>query len=598
MKKTILICLLALVLVAVALMGRHYLDSLLEPANIAAESGKLLGTPVKLTQKPEWSLFPPRIVFHNLEWQFDSETFSGTLKIPQGSLAFELPALLQGRYALSDASLEEPVASLRLKTPLPIERKANPASRQKPDDTSAFSLKKLNIRKGALEIHTDADSLNFSAINLSSENLALHADGNIQSDFSFAWQKPDTSATVMAGKTSISGNFNFSPTLLAFSGFSLSFAPDGKPQTPIAITFAGDFEPSSMRFRISEATGKYANWNFNLSGQGDPGDFSGNARINLENGSTPGNNPVSASASMKFSDGSLLLRNLEMELLGNRGHGQIETHFQNNGAPPRIEGQLDFPRLNLDGLGRSSTNTPTASEEARKTSLSLPDMDLRVKLSKLVWRKLEFADVDMPIQIRAKVASVPAAHFAWAGGVADATFSANLNTSASDLRLHADRLNMGAALAELGLNGISGGKASISGHLSATGSNWSEISSSLSGRIQIVGNDAKIGILQKIASSLPVFLNAQNLVPDTVDSVSATCAANMGILYCRDLSAAANRLQCSGAATLDLHDCQINGSVKFKAGKLDLPITFKGPLDDISWRPGSGFLEQLRELLP
>lgn len=600
-KKAVFAIIFLLLLAFGMFAGSRWLDSFLNPANIAELSGKLLGSPLKLAQKPQWGIFPPRVSFQGLEWQLDTESISGNFTIPSGSATLELLPLLQGRCVISEASLEEPSVALKIKAArnaLPAE---NPEGSPNNAAMGGFLLKKLLIRRGCLEISTESAGATFSNINLSAENPASGGDMRIQSAFNYVWNEASVKAPLMAGKATATSKFDFSPPNIAIKQASLSFTPSGKtPAPPLEVAFACVFNLATSSIQLSEATANYQNWRLWLSGHGNSGDFSGKARIALNNNdSQTGTELVSASALAQFSQGLLHLRKMEVNLPGGQGSGEIEVRLQKEGETPQIDGSLYLPELNFDWLNKLSSTNATGNVNTVKTgALSLPDMDLQVKITKLVWNKLEFADINMPFQVRANVASIPAARFNWASGVANATFSADLNSGESDLRLHADNLNMGLALAELGLDGISGGNATISGHLSATGAGWPDIRSSLSGRLQITGTDAAIPALQKVASSLPAFLNAQSIIPETVNTISAQCAANMGVLYCRDLNVATNSLKCAGSATLDLHDYQVNGAVRFKAGKLDLPITFKGPANDISWRPGSGFLEGLRRILP
>lgn len=597
MKKAVIPGIFLLLAILGGLAGSQYINNLLNPAHIAEQSRLLLGKPIELAQKPDWGIFPPSIMFHNLEWQFETTSMSGSLEIAAGEIKLELLPLLQGRYVFSEASFKEP--SLRLK---PVETKAakeNSAAVQAAKSAVPYLLKKLEIVNGCVKILAETDNFSFSYLNISAENIAPETDATFKSDFSFNWSQANEATAAVSGKSSISAQFNFSPTLFTLEQADLSFSPGENSQaSPFAVKLAGDLDLRTLDYRLSEVAGEYRNWRFSLTGQGKPGDFSGKAGIILKDGANQGQNLLSASASAQFSESSLLLRNLDIEILGNHGNGAMDAHFRKSGSQPQLTGQLDFSVLDLGRLFETPSAPIASTGEGKPTALPFPDLELQINAAKLQCGKLAFTNIHLPFHIRDNVATIPAAHFNWAKGVADATFTTDLVARTSDLRLHADHLDMGAALAELGLNGISGGSATISTHLAATGANWQEITGSLAGNIQIAGREAAIDALRKIASSLPTFLEADNLIPDTVDKVSAQCAANNGILYCRNLNLATNNLSGAGSASIDLHDNNVNGSLRFRIGKLDLPITFRGPLNDISWRPGAGFLEQLRKLLP
>lgn len=586
-----------------------YMENLLAPENISKKCGQTLGVQLKLDEAPKWSIFPPRVSFANLacEYQFASTHYR--LVIPAGEILLDLSPLLQGQIQISSISLDKPELIIKENASTSAKNETGSsalASNTGPD----FSIKKLIAKNGKLSWESDGLSLNFANLNLSAENLHLHQEATIKCDFTITAPQLEDYPLFPANAAIKAKARYYAPNLTIRNG-ALTFTPAAQENSwpSINLTLNGALDTSNQNWKISGSSLAMASLRLAFGGEGNFAEnhFSGNASLEYKQGGQENSVALVAETPVLWEKNILDFPDMAIKFGASAGQGKLQTRFPSKDGALAVNGDFNFGNIVIpqnikadeppENIASNPDNSAKSAFRTTGGKFAWPDINLAIKISSLSWQKFQLDDMNLKVAGQNGRYQTDDFTFKWADGAAKLLGALNLDANNSfELRLETDKTNMGQALAQLGFAGISNGEAKILAHLSGHGFRTEEILPSLNGNMQISGGDAAIKIFSEINSLLPLLHNSKYAMPQKVEKVFGKCAANKGILYCRPIQIESERMSCDASAQFDLLANNVHGNAVIKAFGANLPIVFNGPPDNVSWRAGPGFMDELRNI--
>ncbi len=593
MKKFSLIALCVLAILTCAYLGAiYYINSGFAAREIAMASEKALGTPIVFEQNPHISLFPPRVTLGRLTWNIHTQGADIDIALKSGSINLEAAPLLSGVINIDTATLDGLTVEIN-KNAGASQAPATTVGKRQPE-TSLPELQRLVVQHGTLRYTAQGTSLAFSDINLSAENLRNRQEADINCDFSLA-----TSAGSTPWNMALRTKMRYYAPNLTFRQCAVTCTPAGANPWPWAfparLAFGGAINFENMQISLVAARIDLPHGRLALANETSfilPA-FTGNCNLDIfpvQEGPQGGVSMFSASANVAFAPPNLKITGMSILSAGKPGDGELDITLPQNGARPEIKGNLRLGALRpLDLIPQSQGPSPQPQEGVNPGQL--PNVNLSMKLGSLEINKFQVNDLALAIQGRDGAYDIDHLTGVWAGGAIDGSIHVTLPEAAGMLRVSGKNIDLGTALSQFGATELEGGQTDFRAELGVANATNGGIAANLGGSGEFSARNVKIRALEKIFQLLPV-LASKSSFPEGIKLMRAEFNATGGVLNFTPLILDARGLQGKGAATVDLTKKWLDGQAQIKVLGLDLPLTFRGPLDNVSFGLGSSIFHR------
>lgn len=614
-KYPIILSGILILLFASLFAAKKYVDTLLSPVNLEREAARVLNITLKLDSSPDWKLFPPEISFRNLSLRKDMTGLKCELKIAKGKVSINPWSLIGKKLVFEELTLDDPDLSLSTvsSSPLPVNENMY---RQKHGEAQAapnppdFLLKRFLVRQGSINILTTT-AYYINNLDILAENIQPDAEAKLKSGFTISNSNaPDDTSSSTSLNIALEALLKFSSSLISLNNASLELTPAEKTESsPINISLDCSLKTDNGDIKLSNATISQQNINLNIQGTGNLKKFNlaGNLFLEITKSDpdpyTDKNFNLTAESPFKLDKDSISFPTTNLSILKNEGMGEFHIFFPDSAHPWRLVGTLDFERIVMPD--ETSAKPKDTSSDIKNGELASsfnksfwPELSLNIQCGFFKWKKIGFSNIRLPITGENGEYATQNATFDWANGNVSAQFSTNFNSGTTELNIDGRNLNIGNALSELSIPGITGGNGNLRSHIVMQGIKWTQIERTLNGNVEIYGRNAEIGIMEEVAGFLPLPHRLKQDLPTEVSQIRINCAIDRGVAYCRPIHLSTGILNLEGMASVDLPSSHVDGHIMIDTGKAKLPILFSGSPDNIAWRPGSGFMQELRKFLP
>lgn len=551
--KKLTACILAAALLS--FLGWRLLDGENLARRISAATARY-GTALEFQALPAISLFPPAVTFGKIHWQGDFGGFAMQLSAAGGQALLQPLSLLFGAPAITELELNEPV--------LLVAANEQPA---RADTGPLPQISRFVVRNGRVELGTEKGSCRLEQLRLAASIPGPRQEAEIQGDFILNWQRE--------GNAPLAGN-------LAFRGFGRYYAPN-LTFREVSATFTstdegllGRFSPFQAQFEgaldLKSRKGRIQRFDLSIpdlaasgSATWEAGEFPGEVSFIGSDGESE---PFSLKSRFQLNSEKAVLENFSFNLWDSPGSGSLSLDF----APARISGRISLDLLRVDRIW------PGADPDGLKIPF-WPELDIACHLGAAEWQQLRLEDIDF--QIGGAAGALELANFRgkWAEG--SISGSASLGTEAFALNCEARNLNSGVAFEQLGLPGLTGGRASFSLDLKSQGPDYL---AQLTGSGNLTCRDLRLDPFGELALLLPLLGKRGSRLPHSLEVLRARFRAGDGVAELAPVTATGPGFEGHARVALDLQRAFLSGALVLKAPGLDLPVVFEGPPDEISWR--------------
>lgn len=638
--KRVLLWMLALVVLAG--VGAAFLVTRIDAdfivRRIADATHDATGAPLQLDTPPRISLLPPGIRFGGARWSGSLDGTDISVSLQGGMAELELAPLFSGNLVLSELRLDHPEAKIRLHAPTPAagadaatprqnpraERSAAP--RKAPDDALPLELQRLTVTQGSLSLNDGHRETRVSGFNLSLGNLRRREEVEIQGDL--VLEILEAGGTPPAGKAAaplLTGNLAFKAALryyapnLTFRQTSLAFTPlrGALPRelAPLQLACEGALDLGSLNLRLAQARLSTPQARLTLSGQGalDPMAFAGEAQL----GGSP--RKLAALAGMSLPEGdadsldircraeysgtTLRLAELSGQAAGVRLGGDLALGLPDGkNAAPSVRGTLSLGTLVLDTWLPKAEATPTPRQGApasaagrrvpqagapaaapAKNADGLPALDLRLAIAGLRHGAFGLKDISALVTGAAGRYALKdfSAQLA-GGGRLRGTCTADMPARAYTLAADGNGVDIGALCAAAGKAGVAGGSAAFTVRLRTAGADSRALLAALDGDGVLEARNLTSPALREAAQTLRKLPVGNLAVPERIDTARAPFTARKGEITARPVTVTASGLSARGDLRASLPREFLEGSATVTTMGLNIPLTFKGPFNDVS----------------
>lgn len=644
--KRVLLCVLAVVVLAGAgaafFVTRMDADFIVR--RIAEATQNATGAPLQLEAAPHLSLLPPGVRFGQARWSGSLDGCAVTVSLAGGMARLELTPLFSGNIVLSEIRLDRPEADIRLvpagetsadtRAPAgeasPSNKTRGAGARTAPDDTVPFELARLTVTQGALRLEDAGRVTRVTGFNLALENLRRREEVTLQGDMvlevgetpasTAAGARVTAAAPLLAGNLAFKGALRYYAPNLTFRQTSLAFTPLGgvipRELAPLQLTLEGALDLGTLGLRLAQARLATPQARLTLQGQGslDPPAFTGDTRL------AASSRKLAALGGLTLPDGAadsialvwrtevagtgLRLAGISGEAAGVSLDGDLSVDLPTAASAPALRGSLRLGTVALDTLlptesaeTRAPARAPaggkiaagarprqaTTAADGQRATAGLPTLDLRLAMAALRQGAFSLHDIAGHITGRAGRYSLGglAARLA-GGGALKGDLSADLGAHAYSVSASGSGVDIGALCAAAGKAGVAAGTAAFTVRLKAAGADSRALLASLDGEGVLEGRNLTTPALRNAAQTLGMLRLAAISVPERVDTARAPFAARGGEITARPITVTASGLSARGEARVSLTREYVDGTATVTTAGLNIPLTFKGPLSDVS----------------
>lgn len=508
-------------------------------------------------------------------------------------------------------------------------------ARTAPDGALPLELRRLTVTQGSLSLDDGRQETRISGFNLSLGNLRRREEVEIQGDLvleilELHGASPARKATADAparGNAAplLAGNLAFKAALryyapnLTFRQTSLAFTPlkGALPRelAPLQLACEGALDLGSLRLRLAQARLSTPQARLTLNGQGvfAPPAFTGEGRLDgsprklaaLAGVSLPEGDAdkLDIRCRVEYAGTSLRLADLSGQAAGVRLGGDLALDLPGGeNAAPSVAGALNLGTLALDALLPKGGAAPAAQRGAPAAAAQpqaprsgaptaapahdaagLPALDLRLAIAGL--RHGAFGLQDIATRITGKAGRYALRDFSArlaGGGRIKGTCSADMPARAYTLAAEGVGVDIGALCAAAGKAGVAGGSAAFTVRLRTAGADSRAMLAALDGEGVFEARDVTSPALREAAQTLRKLPVGNLAVPERIDTARAPFTARRGEITARPVTVTADGLSARGDLRLSLPREYLEGTATVTAMGLNIPLTFKGPLSDVS----------------
>lgn len=603
MKKIILYIIAALVILGVGIYGALtlWLNAKLDPTAIAALTQKEIGAPLCVGARPAYSIFPPAVTAENLSlnlaaWRIEAQ---------KCRIELDLSAFFSKKFTIRNIKLEQPQV-----TYTQMASSDAPAQQSGSSTGASWLIQRLEVQQGNFICQIEDNAIQLNGINLLAENIGVGVETAFKSDFLLEYIKD--SRTMATGNMAIKAKYRYEANKLALPQAALTYtATQGLLAdifSPAHLTgeFALNFD--NLDFCLAKAKLELPQGEMTVNGDGNmrQGMFEGNTAVNVAGDALPGNffnkqHHLTLSSAVILKNSELTLDDGQIKIADCEGKATININWAS--TPMQAHAKIAMGALNLDELITDNADSASATSEQAAAQSSWqdkawPDVSLELEIASIKYHK--FLLTQFEAEVAGKSGKYASRKFAcnWSDGLITGLLNADFPENDLTFSLAGQKINLGSALAQFGVNGIRDGLADISAKLNFKNLTREKMLANLFGNGQLECQGAKIPVLMEIGRLVPVPSGRKFVFPDQVDKLTAKWAVSAGIAAFKPISLQAGSLKVEGNAVANLLQERLDGNLQFDLFGMKLPVIFKGPFNDVSWHVGSNFFKELKKLIP
>ncbi|MBE6442493.1 MAG: AsmA family protein [Desulfovibrio desulfuricans] len=629
-----------LVVAAAVLLSR--VDAEFVVNRIAEATAAATGRPLRFSEPPRISFFPPGVRFGQAVWGDPAAGRGMALSVRSGMAQLELAPLLSGSVVVREVRLDGPALELRPSgeaenaAASPAAGAVNDAPQPLPD-ALPLELKRLVLRQGSVR-YVDAAGrvLRADDVNLSVENLRDGAEAAAQCDFSFALQEPAANGAVRAttGTMALSSRLRYARGALAFRQTSLTLTPlsgrlSGKAG-PMQLSCEGELRLEGLRLRLDKAWLATPQARLGLAGEGSlqPPAFAGSVELEgsprrlaalfghpLKAAPRDVRDELRLKSLLRYApDTGLRLDRLDMRLDGISLQGELGVRPRDNG-PLAVTGEMRVGSIRLDDYlplpgtpdapGKDAgPAAPAAGARAAGASggraahggaTGLPEVDMRLAVAEV--RRGGLSVKDMAARVRGRDGHYALEGFSCrlSGGTVKAAGSLDVPAQTCAVRGVASDILLGPLLEALGKTRAADGVIGLDADLTMRCSDPDAVRASLAGRGTVTIRRLHVPALAALSGASAL---AGKSLPDRFDSVRAPFAARKGIVDAAPVTVTSSGLKGAGKARVSLPGNRLDAVMNVTTLGMTIPVTAHGPLDNIAFGVDPRFALDMAKALP
>lgn len=609
MKKKILIALsvVFLVILGLAFTTMYFINGDTIAEKVKSITAEAVGAPLVFKEKPAFSFFPPVLSFGQLSWDFEAKGWHVSLSARKMRLELDAYALLGAKVAFREINLDKPelVCEATGKDAVPQEKLSPPAGHQ----LLPPLLERLMIREGSIKYIAHGSEFDFGGINFSVENLQPSHEADIKSDCVLAFSTPGHKSW-LAGNLAFKGKLRYYAPNVTLRQSALTFTPTSgivpPALAPVQLSFDGGVNLENMRIKVTDAEMLSPQGRIILKGEGGAKTpyFTGRCDLDIDMNRCASflggdiffekNPPVLASGILTVGKDDATLENMAIKVDAAEGSGFLRVRYPDKEKAPHINGTLHFGRIQLANiLAIRLTEKNSPKREGRPmTGRDYPDVDVHLESAGLDYKKIRSGKLSLDLWGHNGTYKLTQASLQWARGKMEAETSANFLNYDASLDIRGSKLDLGEALGQAGIDGVENGAADFFAKI--TGSFADNIWTSLAGNGQIEARKVKFSILGSLRGILPLLGKKDLPFTENIESVSARFDMKSGVMTARPIVVSADGLSAKGQALVNLGTRHLDCSLDVKTLGMDLPLTFKGPFDNVELGVSSRFLPDIK----
>lgn len=609
MKKKFFIALSIAILVflGLAFMAAYFINGDTIAEKVKGITTEAVGAPLVFKEKPTLSFFPPALSFGQLSWDFEAKGHHVSLSARKMRIELDAYALLGAKVAFREINLEKPDLVCEYtgndagdpgRNPLPSGHQLLPSL-----------LERLVIREGSIKYIAHGSELDFEGINFSVENLQPSHEADIKSDCVISFTAHNNNPW-LAGNLAFKGKFRYYAPNITLRQSALTFTPTSgivpSALAPLQLSFDGGVNLENMRIKVTDAEMLSPQGRVALKGEGGTESpyFKGRCDLDMDMNRCASflggdiffekNPPVLTSGILTVGKDGATLENMAIKVDAAEGTGFLGVRYPKKEKPASIHGTLHFGRIQMSNIlaVRLTGKNSQKREGPALTGEDYPDVDVHLESAGLDYKKIRSGKLSLDLWGRNGTYKLSKASLQWAKGKMEAETSANFLNYDASLDIRGSKLDLGEALRQLEFDGVENGATDFSAKI--TGSFADNIWTSLAGTGQIEARKTRFSILGSLRSILPLIGKKDLPFTENIESVSARFDMKSGEMTVRPISVRADGLTAKGQALVNLGLRLLDCSLDVKALGIDLPLTFKGPFDNVELGVSPRFLPDIK----
>lgn len=639
MKKIVLWALGTLVVLigaAALLIGR--IDTDFVVARIADATARATGKPLLFSSAPGLSLLPPGVSFGEARWGEIKDGKGMAVSVKGGMAQLELMPLLSGTIVVREVRLDNPVLEIRgtLDADKPSQTEQAPASTTvaaSPSDSLPVELMRLVVRRGEIIYAADDTHVRIKDLNISIENLRSREEADVQCDFALSMPKADKAAA-LSGNLALSAKLRYVSPEITLRRVLLTFTPLSgllpKEAGPIQLNFDGRVNTANLSLHLNKLTLQSPQLTGSLGGNAifSPPSFTGTleveasprkvaalANVKLKPANPPTADALTLKCALDYAGTTLRMRNLDARLDAVPLRGSLNLTL---GTLLGVAGDLQLGALNLNAYLPLPTTAPadkgkvsasgasaiTSGKTSGKTSgttsaaqnyLSMPRLDLHLTVASVQFDTLGLKDITTTLKgAQGKYALAPLAFTLASGGSVKGSAETDLSTKAYSLTVAAQGVQVGALLEAMGKGRLADGSAALTANISTRGENAAAMQASLNGKGTLDIRNLAVSGIPALARTIP----GLKAVPERFDLLRIPFTIARGEVLAQPITLNSRELNATGRATASLPRSYLDAALNVKTLGVNVPVTAKGPFNDISFGVDPKFALDMATTLP
>lgn len=601
---------------------------------IADATASATGQPLRFDSTPGISFFPPGVHFGQARWGSIADGQGMAVSVKGGMAQLELRPLLTGNVVVREVRLDSPVIEIREGKAVAAraDTKEKPAADKNAAKADAptrgnapdlpLELKRLVLRQGTVTyVDATGRTLRVSDMNLSVENLRRDEEAVVQCDFAFALQnKGAAPADALSGTLAFTSRLRYAPPQLAFRQTALTVTPLTGPLPreagPLQLTCEGSLRLDDLRLRLDKAWLAAPQARLGLTGEGALAAPSFDGIVEMEG--TPsklaalaghkfdaagGKDEAHVKSTLRYAANSLRLGGIQARLNDISLQGDLRLDMP-SAAPLALTADLRSGMVNLAPYlppsspktgGATPATTASASQpegasagHAAKMSpeaaRNMPTLDIRAALAGVRKGGLEAKDVSLALKGEKGRYALTAFRAVLAtGGEIKASGVMDMAAATCAVKTAASGVNIGPLLAALGKGRPADGVAALDADVTMRCADAAAVRQSLSGRGLVEVRNLYVPAMAELSKSIPALTGKKGPLPDRFDLARAPFAIRDGEVNAAPVTLTSSGLNAVGKAHISLPAEHLDAAMDIKTMGMTIPVTAKGPLDNISY---------------
>ena len=507
--------------------------------------------------------------------------------------------------------------------------------------TLPIELKRLVLRQGSVNYTSAAgQTLRINDVNLSVENLRIGQEATVQCDFSFALgdkqantgAKADTQGANMSGTLAFTSRLRYAPPQLLFRQTALTVTPlTGalpKEAGPLQLTCEGTLRLTDLQLQLTRAILNTPQARMTISGEAALGAPTFNGSLEIEGSpqklaalaghkfkAVAGKDELRFRTMLRYVPNAMNLSQMQLQVDDISLRGGLRFEFPAD-APLGITADIQAGAINLtpylstadapaqDAKSQGSSEADAAhAKKAGKPDAAaaqkMPSLDIRAKIAAISKGGLQVKDIALALKgEKGHYALNSLAASLGSGGSIKATGSVNMANETCAIKALAADVDLGPLLVALGKGRTVDGLAMLDTDLTMDCGGAAEMRQSLSGRGLIEIRQLHVPAMAELGKSLPPLAGKGGPLPDRFDLARAPFTAKNGEINAAPITVTSSSLNAAGKARISLPRQNIDAAMDIKTLGLNIPVTAKGPLSDISYGVDPKFALDMAKSLP